>query len=183
MFGRIPTQKPGIPSALYICRQQSMQPLYLIWLGSVALAYDCIRTLTTSVGLAIEIPIAPVHKAAKIFTLRVGFSPGFNSPAIIVRTGTYNPILRPANRICLYRPADSPLYNAKGPSSAEIVFIVPMNPTYLGFTVGSMFLPWIQSLTFAVSIGMVAISATHPAVEAANRFFMKNLKADSPSAR
>ena len=79
-------------------------------------------------GFAIEIPIAPVHKAARILVLRVGFSPGLSSPAIMFLTGTYKPILRPANKIYLYRPAVKPLYRALGPSSAVIVFIVPMNP-------------------------------------------------------
>ena len=72
--------------------------------------------------------MAPVHKPAKILVLRVGFSPGLSSPAIAFLTGTYNPILRPANKICLYKPAVNPLYRALGPSSAEIVFMVPINP-------------------------------------------------------
>jgi hypothetical protein len=75
----------------------------------VALAYAYILTLTTSVGFATEIPMAPVHKAARILVLRVGFSPGLSSPAIIVLTGIYKPILRPAKRIYLCKPAERPL--------------------------------------------------------------------------
>lgn len=127
-------------------------------------------------------PIVPVAKPAMILVANVGFSPGFNSPAIIVLTGTYRPILKPANTICLYNPAVKPLYKAKNPSSLDIVPIVPRKPEYLGLMVGSTCLAWIWSLTLAVSMGIVAISATQAAVDAASTFFKKNLTTDSPSA-
>ena len=76
--------------------------------------------------------MAPVVRPANILTNKVGFSPGFNSPAIIFLTGMYIPILIPAKMNYLWRPALSPLKRDFGPSSLEMVFIVPMKPEYLG---------------------------------------------------
>jgi hypothetical protein len=97
--------------------------------------------LTTSVGFATEIPIAPVQRAANIFVVRVGFSPGFNSPAIMFLTGIYRPILRPAKINYLCKPAVKPLYKALLPSSFAMVDIVPKKPLYLSATLGSVYLP------------------------------------------
>lgn len=81
--------------------------------------------------------MAPVARPAEIFVKRDGFSPGFSSPAIKFLTGTYRPILNPANTHYLYNPAVNPLYNALKPSSLEIVAIVPRKPLYLGSVLGS----------------------------------------------
>jgi len=93
--------------------------------------------LTTSVGFAIDIAKPPVRRPAAIFTISDGFSPGFNSPEIILLIGTYRPILNPQFINCLYKPADSPLNKDLGPSSLAIVFMVPTNPLYLGATFSS----------------------------------------------
>ena len=46
------------------------------------------RIFTTSVGLATEIPIAPVVIPANIFYKSVGFTPGAKGPVIVSLTGT-----------------------------------------------------------------------------------------------
>jgi hypothetical protein len=71
-----------------------------------------------------------------------------------------------------------PLNSASAPSSAAIVFIVPMNPWYLGTYPGAVF--WIWSLTFAVSIGMVQHSAIMAALDAIKTFLKKKAVLDSP---
>ena len=81
--------------------------------------------------------------------------------------------------ICLWRPALSPPNNAKEPSSPAMVFMVPKSPLYLNFCPGSGAF-YICNLTLAVSIWIVATSATHAEKEAIPTFLKKNPRSDSP---
>jgi hypothetical protein len=83
--------------------------------------------------------MVPVQSAAKTLVAKVGFSPGLSSPAMMFLTGTYRPILNPANTIYLWRPAVKPLYKALVPSSLEMTAIVLRNPLYLGAIVLSIY--------------------------------------------
>jgi hypothetical protein len=84
----------------------------------------------TSVGFAIDIPIAPVVNAANILLLR-GIIPTWFYPTYSFLTGSYNPILKLANTICLCKPAVSPFNKDPTPSSARITLIQFNIPVYL----------------------------------------------------
>lgn len=70
----------------------------------------------------------PVVIPAAIFYSRLGLTPSGSGPVIISLIGTYIPILSPAKINCLYSPGTRPPYKAIVPSSAAIVFTVPMSP-------------------------------------------------------
>jgi len=129
IFGPNPVQSPTIPSEAIIFLYASIEPLYLLGTpaGNLPSAYNL--TFTTSVGLATQIPIAPVVKAAKIF-LYSGISPLKSLATYKDLTVSYRPILNEAKTICLYKPALKPLNKDKGPSSFAIVIAVFTSPLY-----------------------------------------------------
>ena len=114
-----------------------------------------------------------------IFYPTLGYYPSPRGPVIISLIGVYKPILKPANTNYLCNPADNPPKSASGPSSAPIALTVYINPLYLGSSPGTTF--WIYNLTFAVSKGIVAVSATIAEKEAIPTFLKKNATSLSPS--
>jgi len=132
------------------------------------------------VGLATVMAMAPVVRPAHTLWKRLGFTPSGRGPVKKSLTGTYIPILSPANTTYLWSPAVSPPKSARDPSSAAMVFTVPMIPLYFG--ISPIGVCWIYSLTLAVSTGIVTASAKHAEKEAIPTFLRKNFNSDSPSA-
>ena len=87
-------------------------------------------------------------------------------------------MLSPLKTICLCNPGTRPLNNAKGPSSAVTLAIVPNNPLYFGSTPGSIF--YSCNLTLTESIGIVATSAMQHAVAAIPIFLSMYIVSLSP---
>lgn len=127
--------------------------------------------LTTSVGFAIVIAIEPEAIPAAIFYNNVGFTPSGKGPQIASRIGTYIPIRRPAKTHYLWNPAVRPLYKESAPSSAAMVFIVPISPLYFGVYPSGTTCTY--NLTLAVSSGIVTNSAVQAANAAAATFLAK----------
>jgi len=78
-LGPQPLHNPAIPSCLIILEYASVTLVYLRGTSGGKRPSACNLTLTTSVGLAMVIPIAPVVKPAKIF-LVIGGSPWKSFP-------------------------------------------------------------------------------------------------------
>ena len=73
--------------------------------------------------------------------------------------GSYRPIRKPPNKICLWMPGVMPFHSAPTPSSLATVAIVPTMPLYLGFGPPFAAAPCSCRRTFAVSMGIVHASA------------------------